>query len=51
MRYRDDIQQSAEYLRLALQHMTRQTAGLHPVSYAVWYDYVAGVNPALKKAV
>lgn len=51
MRYRDDIQQSAEYLRLALQHMTRQAAGLHPVSYAVWYDYVAGVNPALKKAV
>lgn len=51
MRYRDTITQSAEYLRLALQRMTRQEAGLHPVSYALWYEYVSGVNPALNAAV
>jgi diguanylate cyclase len=47
MRYRESLSQSAECLRLALQHMGRHDAGLHPVSYAVWYEYVAGINPAL----
>lgn len=51
MRYRETVTQSAEYLRLALQRMTRQEAGLHPVSYALWYEYVSGVNPALNAAV
>ncbi len=51
MRYRENIEQSAEYLRLALQRMTRQDAALHPVSYALWYEYVAGINPALKAEV
>jgi diguanylate cyclase len=27
--------------------MGRHDAGLHPVSFAVWYEYVAGINPAL----
>jgi diguanylate cyclase len=31
--------------------MSRQAAALHPVSYAVWYEYVAGNNPSLKAAV
>jgi diguanylate cyclase len=51
MRYRENTEQSAELLRLALQHMTRQNAPLHPVSYALWYEYVAGINPALKTEV
>jgi len=51
MRYHDSVEQSAEYLRLALQRMTRQDAGLHPVSYALWYEYVAGINPALNAEV
>lgn len=51
MRYQESIEQCAEYLRLALQRMARQDAGLHPVSYALWYEYVAGINPALKAEV
>ena len=51
MKYRESMQQSAEYLRLALQLMTRQDAPLHPVSYAVWYEYVAGINPRLNAEV
>jgi diguanylate cyclase len=51
MRYHENTEQSAEYLRLALQRMARQDAGLHPVSYALWYEYVAGINPALKAEV
>ncbi len=48
MEYHDSIEKSAEYLRLALSLMTKQAAGLHPISYAVWYEYVAGTNPPLR---
>ena len=45
------IERSTELLRLALPWMSRQQAGLHPVSYAVWFDYVAQTNPALRAAI
>ncbi len=51
MRYEHSIAQSAEFLRLALKRMMQQLAGLHPASYSVWYQYVSGVNPALKSAI
>ena len=51
MKYRDSIEKSAEYLRQALPLMSRQAAALHPVSYAVWYEYVAGNNPSLTAAI
>ncbi|WP_300454401.1 GGDEF domain-containing protein [Accumulibacter sp.] len=51
MRYPHSAAQSTEYLRLALQRMTQQNAVLHPVNYAVWYEYVSGLNPDLKAAV
>jgi len=50
-RYKDSLDKSAEYLRLALPLMSKQAAGLHPVSYAVWYEYVSGSNPALRAAI
>jgi diguanylate cyclase len=51
MKYDDSVEQSAEYLRLALPLMSRQAAALTPVSYAVWYEYVAGINPALQARI
>jgi diguanylate cyclase len=45
------IQRSAELLRQAVPWMARQQAALHPVSYAVWFDYVAQTNPALNAAI
>jgi len=36
---------------MALPLMTRQNAGVHPVSYAIWYEYVAGINKPLKAAI
>ena len=51
MKYRESVAQSAEYLRLVLPLMSRQTAALHPVSYAIWYEYVAGSNKPLKAAI
>lgn len=51
MKYQDSIEQSAEYLRLALPLMSRQTAALTPISFAIWYEYVAGINPALQTRI
>ena len=31
--------------------MARHSAGFHPLSYSVWYEYVAGFNPALRAAI
>ena len=45
------IERSTELLRQALPWMSRQQAGLHPVSYAVWFDYVAQTNPSLRAAI
>lgn len=51
MRYREDKDQSAELLRLALPLMARQSAALHPISYTLWYEHVAGINPALSNVL
>ena len=51
MRYIESKQQSAQLLRLALPLMVRQNAAYHPVSYTLWYEHVAGLNPALSAAL
>lgn len=51
MRYKETREQSAELLRMVLPLMARHSAGFHPLTYAVWYEYVAGTNPRLRAAV
>ena len=51
MRYSESRDQSAELLRMVLPHMSRQSAGFHPLSFAVWYEYCAGINLGLKGAI
>jgi diguanylate cyclase len=51
VRYTETKEQSSELLRLALALMGQQPAALHPVSYTLWYEHVAGVNPALSEAL
>jgi diguanylate cyclase len=51
MEYHDTVERSTELLRKALPLMSRQAAALHPVSYAVWYAYVADVNSPLHAAL
>lgn len=51
MRYLESKTRSAEHLRAALPLMTRQNTALHPVSYAIWYEYVSGTNPDLNRRV
>ncbi len=51
MKYQDSVEKSAEYLRMALALMAKQAAALHPISYAVWYEYVSGGNASLKATI
>jgi diguanylate cyclase len=51
MEYHHTVERSTELLRKALPLMSRQAAALHPVSYAVWYAYVADVNSPLHQAL
>lgn len=50
MKYPHSKEESAEYLRRALPMMSGQNAALHPISYAVWYEYVSGMNTGLNAA-
>ena len=51
MHYPDTKDRSAELLRLAIPMMAQQPAPLHPVTYAVWYDYLAGRNADLRAEI
>ncbi len=51
MKYDHSVEKSTEYLRQAIQRMTKQKAALHPISYAIWYDYVSGDNAALNSEI
>ncbi len=50
-RYAQTREQSGELLRIALSLMSRHAAGLHPATYAVWYEYAAGTHPKLKETI
>ncbi len=49
MRYLETKDRSTEILRLALPLMARQSAAFHPLSYALWYEHCAGINPDLSR--
>src|ERR1700752_5023860 len=51
MRYLENKEGSTEILRLALPLMARQLAAFHPLSYALWYEHCAGMNPDLSRVL
>lgn len=51
MRYTESKEQSAELLRATIAQMGRHDAACNPWTFAVWYEYVAGTNAGLNKAV
>ena len=51
MYYQESREQTAEILRLAVERMARHPAPYHPLTYTVWYEYLAGINPRLRQAV
>ncbi|HWH81439.1 MAG TPA: GGDEF domain-containing protein [Burkholderiaceae bacterium] len=51
MRYTETKDRSADALRVALGHMGRHGAALNPITFTVWYEYAAGINPPLHEAI
>ena len=51
MNYTESREQSAEILRAVLGHLGQNDAAFNPVSFALWYEHVAGINPALTQAL
>lgn len=51
MRYIQSKEQSAELLRQVLALMGQHDAAFNPVSFAVWYEFAAGMNARLAQAI
>ena len=51
LKYDQDRNASAELFRLVLLQMSKYTAAFTPCCYAVWYEYLAGINLRLKLAM
>lgn len=51
MAYLEERNKAGEYLRLALAYIAKYNLPANPVNYTVWYEYVAGKNMKLKKAI
>ncbi len=49
--YKQNKEESAEILRLILQKMVKHPASFTPPTYAVWYEYLAGINPRLSEEI
>ncbi|WP_027478230.1 GGDEF domain-containing protein [Curvibacter gracilis] len=47
MRYTESKARSAELLRLTLANMGHHTAAFNPITFTVWYEHAAGINPKL----
>ncbi|MCL4485937.1 MAG: GGDEF domain-containing protein [Nitrospirae bacterium] len=51
LRYSESKMASAEIFRLVLTRMTELGLSFTPIHYAVIYEYVSGINPALSQAL
>lgn len=51
MKYSQDQNASGEILRLIIQKMAGHPAAFTPLNYAVWYEFVTGINLALSEAM
>lgn len=51
MKYTETAAKSAELLRLVLPRIAKHGGNYSPTSYRVWYEYFAGLNQSLARAV
>jgi diguanylate cyclase len=51
MNYAENLEQAAEFVRLALPLMAQNRVPAHPLNYAIWYEYVSGRNVDLKQSI
>lgn len=51
MQYEDSIDDSRQYLRLALEKIGKYDLPTDPLNYCIWYEYVSDRNKDLKSAI
>ncbi len=51
MNYTETKEKSAEILRAVIGHMAQHDAPFNPLTFAMWYEHVAGINPRLSEAL
>ncbi len=51
MNYTESKEQSAEILRAVIGLMAQHDASFNPLTFALWYEHVAGKNPRLSEAL
>ena len=51
MQYDDSIDNSRQYLRLALEMIGKHGLPTDPLNYCIWYEYASGKNGALNAAI
>ena len=51
MYYSDTVEDSRQYLRLALELIGKHGLPTDPLNYCVWYEYAAGKNDCLNNAI
>ncbi len=50
-RYTQDQAASAEILRILLQRISSHPAAFNPITFAVWYEFITGINLPLSNAI
>jgi diguanylate cyclase len=51
MQYEDNIDDSRNYLRLALELIGKHGLPTDPLNYCIWYEYASGKNHGLNEAI
>ena len=51
MQYEDSVDDSRQYLRLALEQIGKYELPTDPLNYCIWYEYASGKNKDLKAAI
>ncbi|MCG8688768.1 MAG: GGDEF domain-containing protein [Desulfobacterales bacterium] len=49
--YPDSIEDTGNFLRIALKEMTRHKLPYNPISYTIWYEYASGRNLELIREI
>lgn len=49
--YPESIEESGNYLRIVLQHISRYKLPYNPITYALWYEYATGRNQQLMEEI
>lgn len=49
--YKENFNEAAEYLRLALPLMKKNGMPANPINYSIWYEFVSGTNKKLNEII